>query len=100
MQSEPLQAAGGNPAAFIAAYEEKYGMRPRTSYALYGVQALQVILAAIEISDGTRRGVRDAVFTGAGITVPAAKAVLGRAITRPVSSPSAMMIVLHISQRS
>ena len=34
----------------------------RTSYALYGVPAVQVILAAIEKSDGTRKGVSDAVF--------------------------------------
>ena len=44
-------------------------------------QALQVILAAIEKSDGTRDGVRDAVFEGGGITIPADKAVVGKDIT-------------------
>jgi branched-chain amino acid transport system substrate-binding protein len=45
---------------------------------MYGVQALQVALAAIARSDGTRRGVRDAVFEGAGLTVPAATAVYSK----------------------
>ena len=42
-------------------------MDPPTNYALYGVQALQVILAAVEKSDGTRKGVTNAVFSGEGI---------------------------------
>ena len=33
--------------------------------------ATQVILAAIAKSDGTRKGVRDQVFGGSGITIPA-----------------------------
>ena len=44
------------------------------------MQALQVILAAIEKSDGTRKGVTDQVFSGAGITIPADIAVLGKEI--------------------
>jgi branched-chain amino acid transport system substrate-binding protein len=54
---------------------------PRTGYALYGVQALQVVLAAIERSDGTRKGVRDQVFEGSGITIAADKAIIGKAVT-------------------
>ena len=42
---------------------------------------MQVILAAIAKSDGTRAGVHNAVFEGAGITIPADKAVLGKEIT-------------------
>ena len=44
------------------------------------MQALQVILAAIEKSDGTRKGVRDQVFEGAGITIAASKALVGKEI--------------------
>jgi branched-chain amino acid transport system substrate-binding protein len=80
LSTDPLRAAGGKPAAFLDAYKAKYGSDPRTSYALYGVQALQVILAAIEKSDGTRKSVRDQVFEGAGVTVPATVAVLGKEV--------------------
>jgi branched-chain amino acid transport system substrate-binding protein len=80
LSTDPLRAAGGKPAEFLDAYKAKYGSDPRTSYALYGVQALQVILAAIEKSDGTRKGVRDQVFEGAGVTIPAGSAILGKEI--------------------
>ena len=65
----------------LDAYKAQYGADPASNYALYGVQALQVILAAIEKSDGTRKGVRDQVFSGSGITIPAATAALGKDIT-------------------
>ncbi len=78
---DPLKAAGGVPAKFLADYKAKYGADPRSSYALYGVQALQVILAAIEKSDGTRVGVRNAVFEGSGISIAADKALIGKAVT-------------------
>ena len=68
------------PAKFLDDYKAKYGADPASSYALYGVQALQVILAAIEKSDGTRKGVRDAVFEGSGISIAADKAIIGKAI--------------------
>ena len=38
-------------------------------------------MAAIAKSDGTRKGVRDAVFTGSGVSVPAATSVLGKVTT-------------------
>jgi hypothetical protein len=47
LSTDPLKAAGGVPAKFLADYKTKYGQDPRSPYALYGVQALQVILAAI-----------------------------------------------------
>ncbi len=77
---EPLRAAGGPGAKFLDAYKAKYGSDPAASYALYGVQAMQVILKAIANSDGTRKGVRDQVFEGAGIDIPASDAVLGKDI--------------------
>jgi branched-chain amino acid transport system substrate-binding protein len=80
LSTEQLRAAGGTGAKFLDAFKAKYGADPSTNYALYGVQALQVILSAIEKSDGTRKGVRDAVFEGEGIAVNASTAVLGKDI--------------------
>ena len=80
LSTGPLKEAGGAPAKFIADFKAKYGAEPRSPYALYGVQALQVILAAIEKSDGSRKGVRDQVFEGAGITIDSSKALVGKAI--------------------
>ena len=77
---EPLRAAGGKPAQFLDAYKAEYGADPVTAYAVYAVQALQVILEAVKKSDGTRKGVRDAVFEGAGITIPAGDAILGKEV--------------------
>lgn len=76
-----LTAPGSTASRFLADFAAEYGYEPRgeyASYALYGVQALQVVLAAIEKSDGTRKGVRDAVFEGTGVLIPASTAVLGR----------------------
>lgn len=80
LSTGPLKAAGGAPAKFIADFTAKYGAEPRSPYALYGVQALQVILAAIEKSDGSRKGVRDQVFEGSGVSIDSAKALVGKAI--------------------
>jgi len=81
LSTDPIKAAGGKPAKFLDDYKAKYGADVRTSYALYGVQALQVILAAIEKSDGTRKSVRDQVFEGSGVSIDAGTAMIGKAIT-------------------
>ncbi|HEX5595956.1 MAG TPA: branched-chain amino acid ABC transporter substrate-binding protein [Micromonosporaceae bacterium] len=81
LDTNQLRAAGGAAAKFLDAYTAKYGADPVSNYAMYGVMALQVMLAAIEKSDGTRKGVRDAVFEGSGIQIPASVAVLGKDIT-------------------
>jgi branched-chain amino acid transport system substrate-binding protein len=75
-----IAQGGGAGAKLLSAYRAKYGSDPPASYVIYGVQALQVILAAIPKSDGTRRGVRDAVFEGDGIRIPASDAVLAKDI--------------------
>jgi len=80
LSQDGILAAGGSAADFVKAYEAKYGAKPVGSFSIYGGAALQVILAAIEASDGTRKGVNDAVFGGAGITIPADKAVTGAEI--------------------
>jgi branched-chain amino acid transport system substrate-binding protein len=81
LSTDQLRTAGGAAAKLLDAYKAKYGADPRTNYALYGVAAVQVILAAIEKSDGTRKGVTEAVFGGTGITIPAATSALGKDIT-------------------
>jgi branched-chain amino acid transport system substrate-binding protein len=80
LDTESLRKNGGGAAKFLDAYKAKYGADPSTSYALYATAALQVILKAIENSDGTRKGVTDAVFGGAGITIPADQSVIGKEI--------------------
>lgn len=74
-------APTGAGAQFVKAYSAEYGKPPVGSYPVYGVAAVQVILAAIAKSDGTRKGVTDAIFSGAGITIPANESVLGKSVT-------------------
>ncbi|MBT8226673.1 MAG: branched-chain amino acid ABC transporter substrate-binding protein [Dactylosporangium sp.] len=81
LAAEQLRASGGPGAKLLDAYKAKYGADPASSFALYGVQALQVILAAVAKSDGTRENVNSTVFTGEGIMIPAATAVLGKDIS-------------------
>jgi branched-chain amino acid transport system substrate-binding protein len=80
LPTESLRANGGAAAKFLDAYKAKYGADPSTNYALYAAAATQVILQAIEKSDGTRKGVTDAVFSGAGIDIPADVSVIGKEI--------------------
>ncbi len=75
-----LKAAGGAAAKLLADFEKEYGKPPASSYALYGVAAVQVILAAIEKSDGTRKSVVDQVLGGSGITIPANVSAIGKEI--------------------
>jgi branched-chain amino acid transport system substrate-binding protein len=80
LDSSQISSAGGKGASLLQAFKTKYNHDPTSSYVLYGVLALQVILQAIQKSDGTRKGVRDQVFTGAGITISANDSVLGKEI--------------------
>jgi branched-chain amino acid transport system substrate-binding protein len=81
LDTESLRANGGGAAKFLDAYKAKYGADPSTSYALYAVAAVQVILKAIEGSDGTRKSITEQVFgSGAGITIPEADSVIGKEI--------------------
>ena len=80
MAADSLLAQGGKPADFAKAFQTKYGKPLQNSYSLYAVAAIQVILAAIEQSDGTRKSVTSAVFSGSGISVPADTSMLGKAI--------------------
>ena len=80
LTSDQLIKGGGEAAKLLEAYKAKYGKNPEGNFPLYGVAAIQVILAAIEKSDGTRKGVTEAVLSGEGITIPAEKSILGKEI--------------------
>jgi branched-chain amino acid transport system substrate-binding protein len=80
LTQDQLLQAGGASVKLLDAFKAKYGKAPEGSYPLYGVAATQVILAAIAKSDGTRKGVNDAVFSGEGITIPKADSVTGKDI--------------------
>ena len=70
----------GAGAQFLKSYQKTYKKAPVGSYPIYGVAALQVILAAIAKSDGTRKSITEQVFSGLGITIPAKQSVLGKAL--------------------
>ena len=78
LASEQLVKQKGAGAALLAAYKTKYGALPVGNYPLYGVAAVQVILAEIAKSDGTRQGVVNAVFGSTPITISATDSVLGK----------------------
>ena len=71
-------APNGAGAKFVASYKKAYGKDPVGSYPIYGVAAVQVILAAIAKSNGTRKDVNLQVFSGSGISIPANQSVLGK----------------------
>jgi branched-chain amino acid transport system substrate-binding protein len=75
---DQLAEGGGAAAKLIEDYKAKYGEPPSTGYALYGTAAIQVILAAIEKSDGTRKSISEQVFSGDGITIPADQSAIGK----------------------
>jgi branched-chain amino acid transport system substrate-binding protein len=82
LASEQLEKQGGAGGKLLAAYKAKYGAMPVGNYPLYGVAAVQVIMAAIAKSDGTRQGVIDQILNGSNtITIPADQCVLGKEIT-------------------
>lgn len=78
LSADQLIAAGGAGAKLATAYKAKYGADPTGSYPTYGVAAVQVILAAIAKSDGTRASITKAVFEGDGITIATDQSVLGK----------------------
>ena len=78
LSTDQLMAVGGAARQLLETYRTSFNSAPVSSFALYGVAAIQVILAAIAKSDGTRKGVTDAVFSGDGITIPADESVVGK----------------------
>ena len=72
-----IRVRGGAGSDFLNRYQKKFGHAPDDPYTIYAVAAAQVLVEAIKNSDGTRAGVQRALFSGAGVTVPAADSVLG-----------------------
>ncbi len=64
-------------AKFVTDFKTKYGHDPASAYAIYGAAAMQYIMKSIAASDGTRKGVRDAAFSGK-VTVSADESVIGK----------------------
>ena len=69
--------AGGVAGKFVTDFKTKYGKDPASSYSIYGAAAMQFILKAIAASDGTRKGVTDAVFGGKKLCVSDEESVTG-----------------------
>ena len=80
LPASELIKAGGAGAKFVGDFKAKFGHDPASAYAIYGAAALQYILASIAASDGTRKGVRDAAFSGK-VTIPADQSVIGKAFS-------------------
>ena len=74
--SGELVKQGGFGGTFVTDFKTKYGHDPASFYSIYGAAATQLILAAIAKSDGTRKSVNDAAFSG--ITIPADQSILGK----------------------
>jgi branched-chain amino acid transport system substrate-binding protein len=89
---------GGKAAEFIAAYVEKYGYEPNSSYAVYGGLAMQVIMKAIAASDGTRQGVLDAVFSGEQLCIDKAESVSGTGFCLSQETGDVDTIVMTLQQ--
>jgi len=80
LPASELIKAGGAGAKFVTDFKAKFGHDPASAYSIYGAAATQYILASIAASDGTRKGVRDAAFSGK-ITIPADQSVIGKAFS-------------------
>ena len=81
--SSELVKQGGSAAKFVTDFKTKYGHDPASFYPLYGVAATQVILAAIAKSDGTRKGVNDAVVLRASRSPPTSRSWARRSSIDP-----------------
>ena len=62
------------------------------------VDQVQVVLAAVEASDGTRKEVNKAMFGSANLTVPVAKSITGRALSIDHSTGDLISPELSITQ--
>ena len=68
---------GGAGAKFVADFKAAYGHYPASSYAIYGAAALQYVMAAIAVSDGSRAGVTSQALSGT-LRIPGAQSLLGK----------------------
>lgn len=93
-----IKKGGGSAAAFIDAYVTKYGYEPNSSYAVYGGVAMQLIMKAIAASDGTRKGVLDAMFSGAPLGLTAEESVSGMGFTINQETGDVDVITMTLQQ--
>jgi branched-chain amino acid transport system substrate-binding protein len=80
LPASELTKNGGAGAKFVTDFKAKFGHDPASSYSIYGAAAVQYIMASIAASDGTRKGVRDAAFSGK-ITISAEESIIGKSFT-------------------
>ncbi len=76
LPASELIKAGGAAGKFVEDFKAKYGHDPASAYSIYGAAAMQFIMKAIAASDGTRKGVLEAAFSG--ITVSAEESIIGK----------------------
>ncbi|MGN6609541.1 MAG: branched-chain amino acid ABC transporter substrate-binding protein [Jatrophihabitans sp.] len=105
LASEQLLKIKGPGGDLLNAYKQKYGSYPVGNYPLYAVAAVQVILAAIAKSDGTRQSIVDQVFSGSGITIPQSDSVLGKELvidpkTGDVNARDVSVLVMKNNQET
>lgn len=75
-----VQYRVGPGGQFFDAFKERYGVHATSNYLVTALQSLQLIMKAIERSDGTRRSVRDQVFSGDGFTIDGDEAFIGKTV--------------------
>jgi len=80
LPASELTKNGGAGAKFVTDFKAKFGHDPASAYSIYGAAAAQYIMASIAASDGTRKGVRDAAFSGK-IKISAEDSVIGKEFT-------------------
>jgi branched-chain amino acid transport system substrate-binding protein len=98
LTNDDLRKQGGAAAKLLDTYKAQYGADPASSYALYGVAAVQVILQAISQSDGTRADITKQVFSGAGITIPADVSAIGKEIKIDPATGDVNLLDMTIEQ--
>ncbi len=98
LTNDDLRKQGGAAATLLDAYKAQYGSDPASSYALYGVAAVQVILQAIAQSDGTRASITNQVFSGNGITIPAETSAIGKEIKIDTKTGDVNLLDMTIEQ--
>lgn len=79
VDAEQLRQRSG-AGSFLDRFSTSSGSR-LSSYSLYAVAALQVVVAAIEASSGSRTGIREAVLgAGKGVSIAASDSAIGTQI--------------------
>jgi branched-chain amino acid transport system substrate-binding protein len=97
LPASELTKNGGAGAKFVTDFKTKYGHDPASAYAIYGAAATQYIMKAIAASDGTRKGVRDAAFSGK-ITISAEESVIGKEFSIDTASGDVTVRDMSIQQ--